>query len=783
MSPDPATLAVPEQLADLRRWLVWRAEERNGKLSKIPYRADGHGKASSTDSSSWSDLPTALAAVESFDGLGIALGDGLAGVDLDRCVVDDRIAPWAQEIIDALDSYAEFSPSGSGVHVLILGELTRDRHRRDLGDGHIEVYSQGRYFTFTGDHVPGTPVDVNPRQEELDALHLRLFPEPETPPAPEPEPEPEQVGTTSDAELLAKMFAAKNGAKVRALFDGDTSAYPSASEADEALCCHLAFWTAKDPVAIDRLFRLSGLYRPKWEERADYRDDTIRKAIDLTTEVYAPKRKRGRKHVGDAEAGEAALGELTQADALLFMAEASIIELFAEAADATPYAQVETPAGVATWPVRSAEFRGWLLRRFREELGATPSTTATEQAVRQLEAEALDGPRRALHLRAAWDGADLLIDRGGPEWSAFRVTAGGWTVDHRPPPVFRRHAGLEPYPDPGAGGDLADIFDFVPVADDRDRLLLLTWLVAALVPDVPRPVLLLTGPQGSGKSTAARLLRRLIDPSALELLRRPRDESDILQALAHNFCCPFDNLTSLPTWCSDILCAAVTGVASVKRRLYSDQEDTIFKLRRLVVLNGVANVAHRPDLLDRALHVQLARIAEPRPEADLIAAFDAARPALLGALLDALAETLRLRPTLSSAGSTFRMADFALLGRAAAVALGYGEADFIDAYTSSVADRNEEAIDADPFAAAVVSLLTDPEGGDWQGTASDLLREAEAEAIRVSLDTSPEAWPQSARAAANRLREAVVNLAAVGVVTEFKRAHGRKLIRLRAKVE
>ena len=346
------TIEVPPALAALERWLVWRREERDGRITKVPWRADGTARASSTDPDTWCDLETALAAAPRFDGLGIALGDGLAGIDLDKCVVDGRIAPWAEEIIRDLDSYTEFSPSGTGVHVLLLGGLTRDRHRRDLGDGHIEVYSQGRYFTFTGDHVPGTPVDVNPRQEELDALHLRLFPEPETPPA--PEPEPEQVGTTSDAELLAKMFAAKNGAKVRALFDGDTSAYPSASEADEALCCHLAFWTAKDPVAIDRLFRLSGLYRPKWEERADYRDDTIRKAIDLTTEVYAPKRKRGRKHVGDAEAGEAALGELTQADALLFMAEAAIIELFAEAADSTPYAQVETPAGVATWPVRSA---------------------------------------------------------------------------------------------------------------------------------------------------------------------------------------------------------------------------------------------------------------------------------------------------------------------------------------------------------------------------------------------------------------------------------------------
>jgi energy-coupling factor transporter ATP-binding protein EcfA2 len=582
----------------------------------------------------------------------------------------------------------------------------------------------------------------------------------------------------SDEDLLERMFAAKNGAKVRALWEGDTSSYGSHSEADLALCCHLAFWTQKDAAVIDRLFRQSGLYRDKWE-REDYRAHTIGAAVERTGGTYSPtsKQTRGTKHVADAEAGDAALDELTQADAILFLAEDRSEELFAEEADDTPFAQVQTTSGVATWEIRSPSFRGWLLRQYRRELGKTPNTSATEQCLRQLEAEALGKDRRRLHLRAAWNGDALLIDRGDRSWSAFSVTPEGWRIAPRPPALFRRHPHMEAYPEPGAGGDLRDLFRFLPVHDKRDQILLLTWCATALVPDMPRPVLLLTGSQGSGKSTAARLLRRLLDPSSLELIRRPRDESDLLQALAHNYMIPFDNLTSLPTWCSDILCAAVTGVGAVKRKLYSDHEDVIFKLKRLIVLNGILNVAERPDLLDRSLHIQLGRIDRPLPERELIATFDEHRPALIGALLDILSKMIPIRRSLKAEGN-FRMADFTLWGRAAAEALGYGEAAFMEAYQASVDARHEEAVEASPFATAVLAFMTECECEEWEGTASNLLHACEEAAAFARVDTSAKEWPGNARWASKRLEEVEVDLEGIGIQVTRKTVNGEKIIRL-----
>lgn len=470
--------------------------------------------------------------------------------------------------------------------------------------------------------------------------------------------------------------------------------------------------------------------------------------------------------------------ELTQTEALLQLAEASTIELFTEAADHRPYVQVIDGDGLAVYEVRSSAFRAWLLRQYRAKRGDTPSTTATERCLRQLEAEAL-GPDRAqkhLNLRAAWHGETLLIDRGTRAWDAFEITADGWDTLRRPPAIFRRHSHLSAYPTPERGGDLHDLFELLPVASDRDRLLLLSWMIAGMIPDIPRPVLLLTGPQGSGKSTASRLLRQILDPSDAEILRRPRDEGDLIQALAHHYCCPFDNLTSLPTWTSDILCAAVTGVASTKRRLYSDDDDIVYRLKRLVILNGIINVAQRPDLLDRTLHVNLSRIENPLPEDKLMARFDAMKPALVGALLDALAKTLRAREDLAPVGR-FRMADFAMYGRAAAEVLGYGEQAFLDAYEGSVEARHEEALEASPFATAIMHLMAGR--SEWHGTASELLDECGRIAERERLDTDAEEWPGSARWASDRLKEAEVNLRETGIDATFLReAKGKRIIKL-----
>src|ERR1017187_9821166 len=286
---------VPDELKALPNWVCYRMEERYGqpKPTKVPYNPVTGDKAKANDPSTWTDYETCVAAVErgEYDGIGFEFGSGYIGIDLDHCrdVQTCALPIWASDIVAHLDSYTEASPSGSGLHIICKGTLPEGRRRM----GPIEMYDAARFFTVTGERIPRTALTVGERSAELGQLHEALFPaevadntnSPVSGPAPAPTP-------LNDAEVIKKASAATNGDKFRKLWAGDWQGdYTSQSEADEALCCHLAFWTGKDADRMDILFRESGLLRPKWEQREDYRRETISRAINRTAETYTMSRR------------------------------------------------------------------------------------------------------------------------------------------------------------------------------------------------------------------------------------------------------------------------------------------------------------------------------------------------------------------------------------------------------------------------------------------------------------------------------------------------------------
>jgi putative DNA primase/helicase len=298
------TTSQTQNIRDLRQWVCWRSEERDGKTAKIPYSPLTGRRASSTDPESWGGYPEAVRACRErgYDGIGFTFtkDDPFCGVDIDRCLnaATGEIEPWAREIIEELDSYTEISPSGTGVHILLSAVLPEGRNRK----GRIEMYDRKRYFTITGRHLEGTPHKIEAREERLLALGRKVMGE--LPSANgHISPRPEIGNELSDQEIIGRAAEADNGEKFRRLWTGDTSGYASASEADQALCSLLAFWTGPEADRIDSLFRQSGLYRDKWD-REDYRNRTISKALEGRTEFYRSQRtatlKAKEKNPGDA---------------------------------------------------------------------------------------------------------------------------------------------------------------------------------------------------------------------------------------------------------------------------------------------------------------------------------------------------------------------------------------------------------------------------------------------------------------------------------------------------
>lgn len=281
--------SIPTELHGLTQWVCAR--------NKIPMNPHNGERASTTDPSTWASLDQAYAGIErfGFDGIGFVFtrGDPYVGVDLDH-VIDDITNDMDEDKFNLamrLNSYAEWSQSGHGIHVIVKGALP-PYGRKKAG---YEMYDEGRFFITTGKQIPGTPDTIEDRQNILLDIHYQIFgntePSKHTPQAP-------IIPTNiDDKTLLDKMFNSKHGAIIHDLWNGNLSKFSNDanaghSEADLALCSHLAFWTGGDASRIDSFFRRSGLMREKWN-RDDYRSLTINKALNQS-DFYNPNFKKPR---------------------------------------------------------------------------------------------------------------------------------------------------------------------------------------------------------------------------------------------------------------------------------------------------------------------------------------------------------------------------------------------------------------------------------------------------------------------------------------------------------
>jgi primase-polymerase (primpol)-like protein len=275
-------IRVPPELTQFKQWVLWKRVNVNGRTAKLPISA-WSGKAAACDKpETWTTFRHACYAVRKYsaDGIGFVFtpDDPFCGIDLDHCRdAGGKLTAQAHEIVSKLNSYTELSPSGNGLHIIVKAEITGSG-RRAQG---LETYSSGRYFTITGQHLPEMPLHVEERQQEVDEIVGRHFtaeqPQSEAKTARAP------IEYRSDAELIRRALQARSGARFNKLWNGDVSDYDGDhSRADAALCRMLSYWTRGDATQIDRLFRLSGLMREKWNRKTGdetYGTRTIRLSL------------------------------------------------------------------------------------------------------------------------------------------------------------------------------------------------------------------------------------------------------------------------------------------------------------------------------------------------------------------------------------------------------------------------------------------------------------------------------------------------------------------------
>lgn len=787
--PAPSALTVipdgiPAELRSIRRWVLWRWQLRD-KWTKPPYTVRG-GSASTTDPRTWTAHTAVLAAYQAggWSGIGLVLtdDDDLAGIDLDHCRDPDsgRVEPWALEIAQTINSYTEASPSGTGLRIIVRAKLPAGGRKR----GNVEVYESGRYLTITGHRLDGAPETVEHRQAEVEAFHAEHFPA-------QPKTSIESSSTTpelSDRAVLDLAYKASNAAKIKALYDGDNTGHnDDPSAADLALIGALSFYT-QDEDQLDRLFRGSPRMRDKWDEShfadgSTYGAATIRKALSRQTETYTPPIEvpetttlpgpaADPNHGSDPdEAEDGQDRKASQATLLVRLAEARY--RLGVAASGEPFAVPHNGAYVARMLRGGRDsLRAELSAAFAGAHGRVPASAALADAMLALEGRALAGERVPLALRVAGDPTRLVIDLGDATGRAVVIDPDGWTLVDRSPVLFRRSDLSGALPTPERGGDLAELRALLNVTAETWPLLL-AWLVAALIPELPHPIVLLTGEHGVGKSTTARFLAGLIDPSPAQLRTSPRDVEAWAVAASGSWVVALDNVSAISAWLSDALCRSVTGDGMVRRRLYSDDQLSVLAFRRVTMLTSIDAGGLRGDLADRLLTVECDRIpaAARRLDDDLARRWTKAHPRILGALLDLTVRVLAELPDVRLRDYP-RMADFARVVAATDAVLG---TDALTTYRGQAGRIAADVVDADPVAAAVRSQVD--QHGPWEGSAGELL----AKLTPDRPDRPPKDWPASGQAMAGALKRAAPALRSVGLTVEYDEAHrdarGRRLWR------
>ncbi len=437
--------------------------------------------------------------------------------------------------------------------------------------------------------------------------------------------------------------------------------------------------------------------------------------------------------------------------------------------------------GSELYRIRSKKFKSWLGAYVYGKYNFALKNNQIKDISEALSGVAIYSGigKKNLEVRSCLVDNVLWYDLGG---SAVRVDKNGWEIIKQPPILFKPYEHQEKQVTPSKNGNIQALRQFVNISSDEDWALFLVFAISTFIPSFPQPVLVLTGSQGAGKTTPMRMLKKLVDPSKLPSTGSPSDQEEMSRLADKHLLLFFDNLSSLSSKVSDILCKLVTGDGFSRRTKYTDDDETIFVSKRAIMMNGINPFITRADLLDRTIILELGRIPDEKrlPEDELWRKFEETRPVILGGIFDVLSKAMSLYGH-NVPAKLPRMADFAKWGVAINSAIKQVDenwsVDFIEAYEKNIECQNEEAIQANPVAVAARMLIE--KKVVWEGTITEFFSEFENSGIleRRYL-TYHTMWPSNPSGIGRSLVRAETNLRRANISVEHFRRNNNQFVRI-----
>jgi hypothetical protein len=395
------------------------------------------------------------------------------------------------------------------------------------------------------------------------------------------------------------------------------------------------------------------------------------------------------------------------------------------------YTDAGTRRTMAITPTGNCDFRGWFSSFCVDQISIVPNGDLVNSAQTYFAHWARTrGPKLKDYIRVGGRIGELYIDTGNDANDAWRIAPNGIELVKGGPTHIRmlRGAGVLPLADPDFNADPSEFPTLLRkyIASDDDTLMLLTaWLLGCLRPEGPYPVLTISGEQGSGKSTVLRLMRRIIDPHALDMRTPPEDQRDLQAMVRNSFILAFDNVSFISNKMSDALCVISTGTgAQGGRALYTNAEESAVRVCRPVAMNGIPDVVERGDLVDRSIHVHLPRI-DPRLRRDDMEFWDSFHvdhPRLLGSLMNAALKAMQNYGNVVLAEKP-RMSAFAVWAVAAEQAFGWKPGRLMEVYKNNRSAAESQMLEFNGMASALLRMMAKQK--EFSGTYSDLIGQLE----------------------------------------------------------